>query len=261
MDAIHAGNPTFTVDAKKLDEDQVRATFSDGRIELKELSIREKAAMELISKVCTSGRLIDIGCYVGKFLRYMTNVHPKLDVTGIDSYEDNVRIARLLYPNWKDRFSNGSVYSLKFGSESFDCVCFMEVLEHIDRPIDAIREINRIIKPGGYLVLSTPNAASLRHVRKSIILGIINPIKTWLKRRHVIPTEIFFESVDWNRHIIEYLPTSLSTLLHINGFDIVEHRFVPSSMTYRILDYILPGMSAGQIVLAKKLKSSPTTFV
>jgi len=45
-------------------------------------------------------------------------------------------------------------------SDSFDVVLFLEVLEHIiDDPKHVFSEINRILKPGGYLFLTTPNMA------------------------------------------------------------------------------------------------------
>ena len=48
---------------------------------------------------------------------------------------------------------------------TFDVVLFCEILEHlIVDPIKAIAEINRVLKQGGYLILTTPNAARLDNI-------------------------------------------------------------------------------------------------
>lgn len=50
-----------------------------------------------------------------------------------------------------------SVYQLPFPDASFDCVICAEVIEHIPREGEPIRELVRVIAPGGRLILSTPN--------------------------------------------------------------------------------------------------------
>lgn len=49
-----------------------------------------------------------------------------------------------------------SVYELKHKDETFDMVFLLEVLEHLDYPDQALAEIRRTIKPGGYLILGVP---------------------------------------------------------------------------------------------------------
>jgi SAM-dependent methyltransferase len=42
----------------------------------------------------------------------------------------------------------------------FDAACCLEVVEHIENPWNLLREIHRVVKPGGFLLLSTPNITS-----------------------------------------------------------------------------------------------------
>jgi SAM-dependent methyltransferase len=54
------------------------------------------------------------------------------------------------------RITQESVYSTKHGDADFDLVFLLEVLEHLDYPIEALHELQRILKPGGYLILGVP---------------------------------------------------------------------------------------------------------
>ena len=49
-----------------------------------------------------------------------------------------------------------SVYELKRKDASLDMVFLLEVLEHLDYPEVALKEISRVVKPGGYLILGVP---------------------------------------------------------------------------------------------------------
>jgi 2-polyprenyl-3-methyl-5-hydroxy-6-metoxy-1,4-benzoquinol methylase len=58
-----------------------------------------------------------------------------------------------------------------YGDASFDTVLCCELIEHLFAdPMHMMSEINRILKPGGHLVLTTPNIGSLRSV-SAILLG------------------------------------------------------------------------------------------
>lgn len=54
-------------------------------------------------------------------------------------------------------FINGDVYSLPFKSDFFDVVYSFSALEHIERPQELLKQIYRVIKPGGSLFLTFPN--------------------------------------------------------------------------------------------------------
>jgi len=50
----------------------------------------------------------------------------------------------------------GSATDIPLGDATFDTVVSTEVLEHVPDPLKALREMYRVLKPGGYLILSTP---------------------------------------------------------------------------------------------------------
>lgn len=51
--------------------------------------------------------------------------------------------------------------TLPIADESFDVVAALEVIEHLENSYALLREINRILKPGGYAIVSTPNESNL----------------------------------------------------------------------------------------------------
>lgn len=136
---------------------------------------------------------------------------------------------------------NVEAEALPFADESFDLVCMGEVLEHFNySPTTVLDEINRVLKPGGFVLLSTPNTANLLS------------IAMLLTGKNVYP-ELFHYYIDikpvinkgmpyFDRHNRLYIKQELQQLLQQCGFDIA--RFL-----YRV-ENVNPGSS-----LPKRLMS------
>ncbi len=100
-----------------------------------------------------SGRLLDLGCGRGDFL-VAANRH--FDVQGVD-------IAPRLRPIASGlRVFKGQLEEAVFRDQSFDVVSAVEVIEHLFDPRRTFREISRVMKPRGFLLLQTGDADSLR---------------------------------------------------------------------------------------------------
>ena len=100
-----------------------------------------------------------------------------------------------------------------YADESFSTVLCCELLEHLyEDPMHMMGEINRILKPGGHLVLSTPNICSLRAVG-AVLLGY----HPGLFHQYIKPNE----SGDIEpRHSREYTPRDVQQLLQAAGFSV-----------------------------------------
>lgn len=100
-------------------------------------------------------RLLDLGCAAGHDTAWFSR--KAREAFGLDYSESAVEEARRSYPHIE--FIRGSSASLPFEDNFFDVVTFIEVLEHLpeqdERP--TLREIHRVLKPGGILILSTPH--------------------------------------------------------------------------------------------------------
>lgn len=60
---------------------------------------------------------------------------------------------------------------IPYDDEKFDYVCFLEAIEHTENPYNAVRELARVLKPGGTLILSTPNYLNIERRLKFLVTG------------------------------------------------------------------------------------------
>lgn len=102
------------------------------------------------AKKYAKGRLLDVGCGDKPYERLFSDVVS--EHVGID-LEQEVSANKL--PKKADIYHDISK-GLPFENETFDTVLCTEVLEHIPEPDNLIREVNRILKKGGFLILSAP---------------------------------------------------------------------------------------------------------
>lgn len=92
--------------------------------------------------------------------------------------------------------------------ESFDMVICCEVLEHMEiDPMYMLAEVNRVLKPGGKLLLTTPNAVSSRGLDK-----VFRGYAPWFYMQ-------YHKDRSYHRHNIEYDAKTLSKLLTYAGFE------------------------------------------
>ena len=68
----------------------------------------------------------------------------------------NVNISGRNRKQTQIKFCLGDIYRLPYGEKTFDAVVASEIVEHLDRPDEALREISRIVRPDGYVIISTP---------------------------------------------------------------------------------------------------------
>lgn len=95
--------------------------------------------------------------------------------------------------------------------EAYDGVVFTEVFEHLrDYPVRSLQEVARILRPGGFLFFSTPNAAYLRS-RIDLLRGrsVYTPLPDWIG------------GVPHARHAREYLFREVDEVMGIAGLEVV----------------------------------------
>lgn len=103
------------------------------------------------------GRLLDVGCGAGAWLAAMQA--RGWEVHGVDFDPQAVAAAQAHgLP-----VALGSLEAQALPSASFDAVTLNHVVEHLPDPVSTLRECHRVLRPGGQLVVSTPNGTSLGH--------------------------------------------------------------------------------------------------
>jgi ubiquinone/menaquinone biosynthesis C-methylase UbiE len=108
------------------------------------------------------GLMLDVGCGEGRHIFGVMQDHPMMKCIGIDMDKASLNKAEEGYEYFKSisnagaEFFIGSAYSLPFESDSFDLIVCSEVLEHLHEYNDAVKEIHRVLKPGGKFYASVP---------------------------------------------------------------------------------------------------------
>lgn len=100
------------------------------------------------------GRLMDVGCGSGGFLQLASQLG--WACSGLELDPAAARAAR----KFGLHIEEGSYDLLTAYPEGFDCIVCSHVLEHVHSPLDMLDKLYQALKPGGVLLLSTPNAQS-----------------------------------------------------------------------------------------------------
>ena len=108
------------------------------------------------------GVLLDVGCGEGRHIFGVMQDYPLMKCIGIDMDHESIKIAEEGYDYFKSishagaEFLKGSAYNIPFPDNFFDLVVCSEVLEHLHEYNDAVKEMHRVLKPGGKLYASVP---------------------------------------------------------------------------------------------------------
>jgi len=129
----------------------------------------EATIAELLSGKTKGRRILELGCGTGGVAPH--NVRDADLIVGTDLSAAALRVAEGFFRDSHGiQFRQMDAENLQFTDSSFDIVVAKEVLEHLPNPSSCIDEVCRVLKAGGYFVLSSPNRDSL-HLRVNRKLG------------------------------------------------------------------------------------------
>ena len=114
---------------------------------------RVDEVVELVSQIMPGGSVLDVGCGDGELVHLLKE--RGYDVRGLDIDPSGCR-----YPEVAVQRCD-IMDGLPFEDAAFDLLTVQEVIEHLEDPFKAVREFHRVLKPGGLLLLTTPNYGNI----------------------------------------------------------------------------------------------------
>ena len=116
---------------------------------------RRKILADFVEKICRQvkdrrPRILDVGCGTGANLLMLSNYG---DAEGVDVSEDALAFCR---ERGLDKVRLGAAEELPYEDGAFDLVTAFDVVEHIDDDLAGLREMRRVLRPGGRVLLFVP---------------------------------------------------------------------------------------------------------
>jgi 2-polyprenyl-3-methyl-5-hydroxy-6-metoxy-1,4-benzoquinol methylase len=118
-------------------------------------------------------RLLDVGCSIGDFLAQARG--RGWDATGMELGERAIAYARDVH---KLSVLDTTLEKATLPDGRFDAVAMLFVLEHLPRPLETLREVRRVLSPGGALAVLVPNVESLA------VMALRSETRTFTGRNH-----------------------------------------------------------------------------
>jgi ubiquinone/menaquinone biosynthesis C-methylase UbiE len=98
-------------------------------------------------------RVLDVGCGTGVLLDRLIGTHPRAQLAGVDPVPEMLDVARRRLSDSVD-LREGWAERLPFEARQFDVVVSCNVFHYIRQPVEALREMDRVLRPGGRLIIT-----------------------------------------------------------------------------------------------------------
>ncbi len=177
-----------------------REQYAKGGIGKRYWDYRDRQTLSYISE---EKIIVDVGCGEGITLEKLVKKFPDRKIAGIDYSPENVEVCK----EHQLPARVGNAYGLDFGDASVDCCLFMEVIEHLLDPLKALREIHRIMRKEGLLLIVFPNDLPFKIARLACLK--------------------FREAFTPSGHVKQWTPREMRKALESTGFTVVDLQCLP----------------------------------
>jgi SAM-dependent methyltransferase len=177
----------------------------------------EREAAYLLPHLRPGMRLLDVGCGPGTITDGLARAVAPGQVVGIDVepavlIEARARLEAAGTPN--ARFEEASVYALPYADASFEVAHAHQVLQHLVRPVDATREVLRVLVPGGLFAVRDADYATMTHWPRT------EGIDRWLTLYHAVTARNDAEA-DAGRRLPSWLRAAGFESVEVTGSAVV----------------------------------------
>ncbi len=214
---------------------QHREKASQLSLGLSHTKIYQKA-IELLNTVGPLQRHLDFGSGQGRFLLELKNEFKSTQFSGVDLMPKPKDLTEV---DWKQADLNSE---LPFMDAEFSSITALEIIEHLENPRHVLRELMRVLNPGGHLILSTPNNESWR------------ALISYLRRGHFVA----FTDRDYPAHITALNRKDLVRAATEAGFEFVGFSFSELGCLPGVTRLSWQGLTGG---LLKGLRYSDNLFI
>ena len=204
---------------------------------------------------------LDIGCGEGVNTMFLAQLVKAKYIKGVEVVEERANKAR--EKGIECYNADVDLASLPFESNTFDFVFCGDIIEHLYNPNHLLKEVSRILKPHGKVLITTPNLGAW-HARLLLLLGY-QPYNVHVSFDHYEAGKPFRRAPNAGRdHIRFFTLRGLRDLIQLNDFKINRvlgnssvPSFFPSSlvtlvtMTSKAFS-LIPSLAAGLVVEAEK---------
>lgn len=221
----------MTVDAKiEMDAVEARARLSLGS---SDVAIYEMVVRALTDCGIAGGTLIDVGCgngYLWPFVRERFDRYVGVDVVRYDGFPADVEFSQ----------ANLDTGLAHLADNSADVVVAVETIEHLENPRAFMRELVRLAKPGGWLIVTTPNQLSMLSLLTLVV-------------KHQFSA---FQKTDYPAHIVALLEVDLQRIADECGlvgtrfYFSQQGRLVLTSLHYpRVVSRLFPRQLSDNLLM------------
>lgn len=213
-----ATTPATVTESEQMADEMIRLASRARELSLVEPDVEEREGkwrnltsderledlLQTTKGMINSGRLLEIGSSTGEFLNAAQSL---FKVVGVEADRASCAVAQAR----GFHCFNGTLFDAQFSNSDFDLVALYHVIEHFPSPQRVLKEIHRILRPQGWVVIETPNIANVWYK----LLGA-----RW---RQFIPDHRFF-----------FTPTTIRRICQENGFEVVSINSVRKAMSARL---------------------------
>lgn len=174
-----------------------------------EVCATARERLKAVQRHLRSGKLVEPGCATGWFLDEARQTGFEVQGVELSDFAADWGRRHLDLP-----IATGTLAEAGLADAYYDAAVLWDVLEHLPDPLSELKEIHRVLKPGGYIFMSVPNIGSF-----------------WAR----VMGRRWFGFAKVREHLFYYDKASLTLALESSGFDVVELRPSPFLLSLRFL--------------------------
>ena len=173
---------------------------------------------------CKEKTVIELGCGSGYGTKLIAKSGAK-KVYGIDIDELTIKYAKKFYSHKKITFIKASAMHTKLPKNIADVIISFETIEHVTNPSKMITEINRILKPGGLLIISTPNKAmslddNPYHIKEFMLTELDSLLNGFTDLKYFGQGKSIISLIKiYQKLINKKMPTQIKRLFHLRPWE------------------------------------------